>query len=126
MSYPKTKNQKRLMDDIYYEPIKEDDPEEQLLEAIRRIARAEVLRQVEQRLSVEIIVCLRRKKGDTWTEEISWLEERSIVVGREKYRGWKRVVFLQTPYLQHRFHHISTTEYIRYIQITPEGAPECG
>ena len=36
------------MDDIYYEPIKENNPGELLLEAIQRIARMEATREVER------------------------------------------------------------------------------
>ena len=36
------------MDNIYYKPIKEDDPAEQVLEGIRRIAKMEAIREVKR------------------------------------------------------------------------------
>ena len=48
------------MDDIYYEPIKDDDPAEQVLEGIRRMARMEAAREVERVINAkgQIEVCL--------------------------------------------------------------------
>ena len=58
------------MDDIYYEPIKEDAPAELVIEGvIRHIARMEAAREVER-----VIGCL---------------ETRTIVFGSKEYRVWK-------------------------------------
>ena len=68
----KAKNQKQPMDDIYYEPIKEDDPAEQVLEGIRRMARMEAAREVERIINA---------KGQIERKTVVCLDGRDIVVG---------------------------------------------